>query len=209
MALFEGSLSFAPAVSWVTLPLHVQARETPCCRRTPLCLSSTFSRVSSIRLGALATTHRPIRHVHHLSRSAAGHFFRGTPGHRPKPEALPFSGEPIYFKEVNSGFIGTTLEQDLRAQRIESLVLVGLTTNHCVSTTARMAGNLGFVTYVVQDATAAFDRLGLDGKMRSAADVHSAALSDLAEEFAAIVHTDDVARLVGLADFANLDRCAV
>ena len=153
--------------------------------------------------------HRPIRHVHHSSRSAAGHFFRGTPGHRPKPEALPFSGEPIYLKEANSGFIGTTLEQDLRAQRIESLVLVGLTTNHCVSTTARMAGNLGFVTYVVQDATAAFDRLGLDGKMRSAADVHSAALSDLAEEFAAIVHTDDVARLVGLADFANLDRCAV
>ena len=141
--------------------------------------------------------HRPIRHVHHSSRSAAGHFFRGTPGHRPKPEALPFSSEPIYLKEVNSGFIGTTLEQDLRAQRIDSLVLVGLTTNHCVSTTARMAGNLGFVTFVVQDATAAFDRLGLDGKMRSAADVHFAALSDLAEEFAAIVHTDDVARLGG------------
>ncbi len=147
---------------------------------------------------------RPIRHVHHSSRSAAGHFFRGTPGHRPKPEALPVSGEPIYLKEVNSGFIGTTLERDLRTQGIESLVLVGLTTNHCVSTTARMAGNLGFVAYVVQDATAAFDRLGLDGKMRSAADVHAAALSDLAREFAAIVHTDEVARQVGSADVKDV-----
>ena len=148
--------------------------------------------------------HWPIRHIHHSSRSAAGHFLRGTPGHRPKPEALPFSGEPIYLKEVNSGFIGTTLEQDLRAQHIESVVLVGLTTNHCVSTTARMAGNLGFATYVVQDATAAFDRLGLDGEMRSAADVHSAALSDLAEEFAVIIHTDDVARPAGPADVADV-----
>lgn len=133
---------------------------------------------------------RPIRHVHHSSRSPAGHFFPGTAGHRPKPEALPAPDEPIYLKEVNSAFIGTTLEEDLRSRGVDTVVIVGLTTNHCVSTTARMAGNLGFNTYVVADATATFDRPGLDGTTRAAADVHLAALSDLSEEFATIVLTE-------------------
>jgi len=135
---------------------------------------------------------RPTRHVHHSSRSPAESFFRGTPGHDPKPEATPAPGEPVYLKEVNSSFIGTSLEYDLRAEEVDTLVVVGLTTNHCVSTTARMAGNLGFTTYVVEDATAAFDRLGLDGKMRPATEVHAAALSDLSDEFATVLRTDEV-----------------
>lgn len=140
---------------------------------------------------------RPIRHIHHSSRSPAGTFFRGTAGYEPKVEAAPALGERIHVKGVNSGFIGTTLEQDLRDAGIDTLVVVGLTTNHCVSTTVRMAGNLGFTVYLVEDATATFDRLGLDGKMRFAAEVHAAALSDLSEEFATIVSTDDVLRRPG------------
>lgn len=62
---------------------------------------------------------------------------------------------------MNSAFIGTTLKRDLRIDGIDTLVIVGLTTNHCVSTTARMAGSLGFKTFVVSDATAAFDRAAL------------------------------------------------
>ena len=57
-----------------------------------------------------------------------------------------------------------------------------------------MAGNLGFTVYLVEDATATFDRVGLDGKMRPAAEVHAAALSDLSEEFATVVSTDDMLR---------------
>ncbi len=137
---------------------------------------------------------RPIRHVHHASPSPEGFLRRGTPGHEPKPEAAPAPGEPVHVKDVNSSFIGTTLEHDLRAQGTDALVLIGLTTNHCVSTTARMAGNLGFDTFVVEDATATFNRTGLDGKTRSAAEVHAAALSDLSGEFATIVWTDEVLR---------------
>lgn len=145
----------------------------------------------------------PVRHVHHASRSPLGVFRKGTPGHEPKSEALPAAGESIHVKDVNSSFIGTTLERDLRAAGTNTLILVGLTTNHCVSTTARMAGNLGFTTYVVEDATAAFDRMGLDGKMRPAADVHAAALSDLSDEFATIVRTEEVLRALDVSEPAR------
>lgn len=148
-------------------------------------------------LAAWRQTGRPIRHIHHASRSATGSFHKGTPGHAPRPEALPAPGEPVHLKQVNSGFIGTSLEQDLRTGDVESLVIVGLTTNHCVSTTARMAGNLGFTTFVVEDATATFDRTSLDGRTRAAADVHAAALSDLSGEFASIVTTGELLSALG------------
>ncbi len=134
----------------------------------------------------------PVRHVHHASRSPDGHFHPAAVGHAPKPEAEPRSDEPVHLKAVNSAFIGTDLEAALRARGADTLVLVGLTTNHCVSTIARMAGNLGFRTYVVEDATATFDRAGLDGRTRPAAEVHAAALSDLADEFAKVVETQEV-----------------
>ena len=131
----------------------------------------------------------PVVHVHHDSPDPAGRFRLDGPGHAPKPEAAPGPGETVYRKRVNSAFIGTGLEADLRRLGIDTLVIVGLTTNHCVSTTARMAGNLDFRTLVVADATAAFERPGMDGRPRPAEAVHDAALSDLSDEFAQIVDT--------------------
>jgi len=138
-------------------------------------------------------------HVHHNSPAADGHFRLGSAGAAVKPQAEPRDGEPVYRKTVNSAFIGTTLEADLRAKGVRGLVVCGLTTNHCVSTTARMAGNLGFETWVVSDATAAFARRGLDGRMRSAEAVHQAALSDLQGEFARIVDSEWLLELTGAA----------
>ncbi len=143
---------------------------------------------------------RPIHHVHHASQSPQGKFRAGTPGHSVKPQARPVAGEPVHIKSVNSGFIGTDLERQLRQAGIETLVIVGLTTNHCVSTTTRMAGNLGFHTYLVEDATATFARNGMDGRLRPASEVHSAALGDLADEFATIVSTSTVLAAVERAD---------
>lgn len=151
-------------------------------------------------IAAWRRTDRPIHHVHHDSLSPTGSFRLGTVGHEPKPEALPAPGEPVHVKQVNSGFIGTSLEQDLRAADVDTLVIVGLTTPHCVSTTTRMSGNLGFTTYVVEDATAAFERRGLDGAMRTATDVHFAALSDLSEEFATVVETEAVLDAIGASN---------
>jgi nicotinamidase-related amidase len=143
-------------------------------------------------LEAWRNSGRPIRHVVHDSVEAGSLLRPESPGNAIQAVAAPTADEPVYRKHVNSAFIGTSLEKDLRQDGIETLVIVGLTTNHCVSTSARMAGNLGFTTYVVSDATAAFARPALDGSVRSAEAVHCGALSDIHEEFATVVDTEQM-----------------
>ena len=134
-------------------------------------------------------TKRPVFHIRHDSTNPKSPLRPMQRGNGIKPQVAPGPGEKVIGKKVNSAFIGTTLEADLRAARSKSLVLAGLTTNHCVSTTARMAANLGFSTLVVSDATAAFSGPSYTGRMRNAQDVHDNALSDLAGEFASISET--------------------
>lgn len=138
----------------------------------------------------------PVIHVHHRSPSLDGSFRPGTRGSEPKPEAIPRDGELIIEKWVNSAFIGTALEANLHRLKVRTVVIAGLTTNHCVSTTVRMAGNLGFETFVVSDASATFDRAGTDGRMRPAEEVHHAALGDLQDEFAEVVDTETIVALL-------------
>ncbi|MDB5433398.1 MAG: hypothetical protein JWP35_4514 [Caulobacter sp.] len=155
-------------------------------------------------LGAWRAAGAPVLHVHHDSPGASGLLRPGTRGNAVMPEARPLAGERVYRKRVNSAFIGTTLEADLRAMGAPALAIVGLTTNHCISTTARMAGNLGFDTYVVGDATAAFARANLNGRYRPADEVHSAALSDLQDEFAQVVDTWAVLAALSVLEAARV-----
>ena len=148
-------------------------------------------------LAAWRSSGRPIRHIVHDSVEPNSLLRPDSPGNAIQASATPNAGEPIYRKHVNSAFIGTKLESDLHHDGIETVVVVGLTTNHCVSTTARMAGNLGFTTLVVSDATASFARPALDGTLRPAEDVHSAALSDLHGEFATVIDTAEVLKRIG------------
>jgi nicotinamidase-related amidase len=138
------------------------------------------------------TTRRPVIHVQHMSTEPGSPLRPGLPGNAFKPEAKPLPGEPVFQKQVNSGFIGTALEQHLREQGIGTVVLVGITTDHCVSTTARMAANLGFTTIVVEDATATFERTGHDGERYTAEQMHRLALASLHGEFATIRQSGDL-----------------
>lgn len=134
-------------------------------------------------------TNRPIFHIQHLSSESQSPLRAGSLGCQIKDLAKPIEGEPVIQKHVNSAFIGTDLETRLRQAHCTTLVIVGLTTNHCVSTTVRMAGNLGFDTYVLSDATATFERKGHDGKHYTAEEIHAISLANLHQEFATLTDT--------------------
>jgi nicotinamidase-related amidase len=129
----------------------------------------------------------PLIHVRHESE---GLFAPGSETAEFKPEAQPRADEPVVTKNVNSAFIGTDLEGRLRADGVETIAIVGLTTDHCVSTTVRMAANLGFETWVLEDATATHARRAFDGELIPAETMHRTALASLDEEFAEVVETD-------------------
>jgi nicotinamidase-related amidase len=143
-------------------------------------------------LAAWRAAGRPVIHVQHLSLEPHSPLRADRPGHAFKLEAAPREDEPVFRKHVNSAFMGTDLEPYLRTRGIDSLVMVGVTTDHCVSSTARMAGNLGFAVTVVDDATATFERRGPDGTHYSAELMHGVTLASLHGEFATVRSTDEV-----------------
>jgi nicotinamidase-related amidase len=137
-------------------------------------------------------TKRPIIHIHHINPKPES-LFNGA-GIEVKPEAKPLAGEPVLTKNVNSAFIGTDLQERLQSMGATQLVLAGFSTDHCVATTARMAGNFGFETFVVSDATATFERKGVRGQQYTAEEMHDTALASLNGEFATIVTTAEIIR---------------
>jgi len=149
------------------------------------------SRVAQL-LSAWRASERLVLHAKHLSTDPVSPLRPGQDGNDFKPEAVPLIGEAVIEKRVHSCFIGTDLEGHLRRHRCQTLVVAGLTTNHCVSTTVRMAANLHFDTWLVGDATAAFDRVGPDGVIYPAEQIQAIALADLHREFATIVDTQTV-----------------
>jgi nicotinamidase-related amidase len=143
-------------------------------------------------LAAWREQQAPVIHIRHCSTEADSPLRPELPGNAFKEEVLPAAGEKVFEKTVNSAFIGTGLEKYLRGAGISRLVVVGLTTDHCVSATTRMASDLGFDVTLVSDATAAFERLGYDGNHYSAEDIHRVNLVSLDGEFCVIRSTADI-----------------
>ncbi|WP_449233582.1 cysteine hydrolase family protein [Azospirillum doebereinerae] len=140
---------------------------------------------------------RLVVHVRHDSTEPDSSYRPGGPGHPFKDEALPLPGETQVGKTVHSAFVGTGLDAWLRARGIGTLVVVGVITNNSVEATARMAGNLGYDTRVVSDATFTFARLDWSGRHRTAEEVHDLSLANLSGEYAAIVDTAAVLAALG------------
>ena len=114
-------------------------------------------------------------------------------------------GDISVSKSVNSGFIGTSLELDLRRARIQRLCVVGFFTNVCVETTVRMAGNMGFDTYLVHDACSTMNSIGIDGTDYEPELVHVMAIASLNGEFCTAISTSDALGLID-GDAPHLDR---
>lgn len=138
-------------------------------------------------LGAWRKAGAPLAHVRHNSTTPDSPLRADGAGWL--PGLAPAEAEPRFEKSVNSAFIGTGLDAWLRANGIGSLVVAGLTTPHCVSTTRRMAANMGYAVTLAHDACAAFatnaDHRWLDQAATSpdAETIHRAAISHLDGEF--------------------------
>jgi nicotinamidase-related amidase len=138
----------------------------------------------------------PIFHIQHLSTSPKSPLRPGQSGAEFMDFSQPIYGEFIFQKNVNSAFIGTQLEKVLKKNKIKSLFFVGISTDHCVSTSVRMSNNLGFKSFVIADATIAFDCRGFNGIHYDAEEVHAIALASLHNEFAVVVSTKELINLI-------------
>jgi nicotinamidase-related amidase len=135
-------------------------------------------------------------HIHHHGLAPEDPFNANASGSAVQPYAKPLEGEAVIIKNVSSGFIGTSLESDLREANIERVVLCGAAANYCVESTARMAGNLGFDTIYTSDAVWGYAETGPDGIAHSAEQIHSMSLCNINEEFARVMGTAQVLELV-------------
>jgi nicotinamidase-related amidase len=148
------------------------------------------------RIAALLAAWRsaglPVIHVRHISRTPQSVFAPGQIGAAFQDRFAPQAGEHVVEKNVPDAFIQSALERWLHVRDIRSLVIVGVSTNHSVESTARSAGNLGFATTVVADATFAFAQRDHGGTDRSADDVHLMSLANIAHEYASVLTTAEV-----------------
>ena len=143
-------------------------------------------------------SHRRIAFTRHNSREQNSPLKLKLESGQQLPGMEPQDNDIVVVKDVNSGFIGTSLELDLRRAAIKRLVVVGFFTNMCIETTVRMAGNMGFDTYLVHDACAAINRVGHDQKSYDAELVHKMAVAHLHGEFCTAISTTDAIKLCSM-----------
>jgi len=156
-------------------------------RNNPACEENIAALIQAWRdIGA------PIVFVRHDSALPDSPLRPGQPGNDIRPE---ISGEPdlLVTKSVNSAFLGDPdLDAWLRENDITGVAITGVQTNYCCETTARMAGNLGYDTLFVLDATHTFDMPAYGGGIITADELARVTATNLDGEFARIVNTADL-----------------
>ncbi|KNG83422.1 isochorismatase family hydrolase [Aspergillus nomiae NRRL 13137] len=113
---------------------------------------------------------------------------RGEVGHDTVDELYPIPGEPVIDKPGRGAFAHTDFELLLRNKGIKNLVIAGVTTDVCVSTTMREANDRGFDCVILEDGTAA-----------SEPSLHVSTIESVKMEggiFGAIAKVDDIVHAV-------------
>ena len=143
----------------------------------------------------------PIIHIRHDSMDPNSPYAPDSPGNDFLPEVAPLDHETVIDKRTNNAFIGTDLMMMLEDNGTTELVVCGVHLEHCVESTVRMAGNLGFMVYLAADATASLDHVDHSGKKWVAEDVHALTLAILNGDYVKVVNCDD---LIGASDQRQL-----
>lgn len=150
----------------------------------------------AILLSAWRHAGATVVHVRHISRDPDSPFWPGQCGAEFQPQLMPLTSEHVLEKNVPDAFIHSGLERWLHVRGIRQLVITGVSTNNSVEATARTAGNLGFKTLVVADATFAFAKVDYTGMERSADEVHAMSLANLDGEYATVITTENALSLL-------------
>lgn len=124
--------------------------------------------------------HRPIVVVQHDSKSPESMLHPSKPGNSLKPYVRAAHPSLFITKTVNSAFYGKPdLHEWLQTNKIKQVVIIGIQTNMCCETTARMAGNLGYDVVFVPDAMHTFDLMGPNGEVMTADELARATVTNL------------------------------
>lgn len=143
-------------------------------------------------LASWRATGRQIIHVRHDSVEPNSTLRPEAPGNAHRPGFEPQADEPMVTKSVNAAFIGTDLDLRLRRLGATTVVLFGISTDMCVSTSVRVGANMGYKIILVEDACDCFELPDGEGGMIPARDIHRAHVATLRHEFATVLRTAEL-----------------
>lgn len=146
-------------------------------------------------LAAWRAARRPIIHVRHDSVTAGSALEPGSAGNALRPGFEPLPGEALVSKSVNSAFIGTDLDLRLRRLGARHVIVFGISTDMCVSTTIRTGANMGWDMALVPQACDCFDLPDGKGGTIRAEDIHAAHVATLGFEFCRTFRMDELTGL--------------
>lgn len=139
--------------------------------------------------------HMPVYFVRHVGAKSGPLFAEGTVYAEFHQELQPTAQDTVIEKATPSAFVGTDLDARLKQQGVTTLLVVGLMTHMCVSSTARDAVPLGYSVLIAGDATATRDLDDGAGGVVDHRVLQRAALAGVADVFAEIHSTRDILSL--------------
>lgn len=148
---------------------------------------------AALLLEAFREAELPLFHIQHAMPPERGLSFliEGTKGAEIHPLVAPKEGEAIVVKTYPNSFFNTDLHEQLQAKGITNLIICGMMTQMCVSTTARAAMELGYTSTIASDATASL-ALELEGELVPAEIVYRGNLAALNGSVSRVSKTDTV-----------------
>ncbi|HSH87307.1 MAG: cysteine hydrolase family protein [Methylophilus sp.] len=132
----------------------------------------------------------PVFHIRHeFANGEAPVFVPGTDGVNIQPSVAPAGDEPVIVKNHINAFRETDLKQQLDAQGVEEVIVVGAMSHMCIDAVVRAAVDMGYVTTILHDACTTLD-VEFDGVTVPAAQVHAAAMAAFAFGYGSVISTD-------------------